>query len=72
MPLQVLLVQSCIYSEPGEGDLGFLFIVVPREARQPSVWDINVGECRCVLYLRGKEQGEGKSERNWADEVWTS
>lgn len=28
-----------------------------QEGRQPSVWDINVGECQCVLYLRGKERG---------------
>lgn len=36
MPLQVLLVQSCIYSEAGEGDLGFLFIVVPRRPGSPQ------------------------------------
>lgn len=42
-----------------------------QEARLPSVCDINVGVCWCMVQLGGKEQQEGKSERSWAGELWT-
>lgn len=65
MPLQVLLVQSCIHSErQGKGELWGLFRVVPR---RPGSLQFVIEMLENVF----SEEKRGKSERSWAGKVCT-